>query len=111
MNDDCDEKRRGGVLADLLAVARCHLRELATAYLLLVCQMAREEAKKAGRRTVCTAALLALLCLGVTFLVYGISRLVDTWVEFEGGGYLITGGASALLSAMALFALLRKAGS
>ena len=85
-----------------------HLKELAVSYLLLAQEIARDGAKGAGRALVFAAALLAVFAVGAALLATGTSRLVQTWLAFEGGGSIVTGAFMVMVVAVLLSILLKK---
>ena len=97
-----------GVVAEIVASACCHLKELAAAYLVLAREMARDEGRVAARWVALTAVLLILFTVGTMLLGLGVSLVVRTYVRFEGGGYLITGAVMVVPVVLVLLLLLRK---
>ena len=52
--------------------------------------------------------LFFLLLLGTVFFAIGLSRLIDSWLEVQGIGYLITGTIFILALPMAFLAMTRR---
>ena len=109
MSKDRGEREHTGMMAETAARVLHHLKELAVSYLLLARETARDEAKGASRLVVLTAALVILFAVGATLLAIGTSHLVRTWVDFEGGGPIVTGGGIVVV-VLALLGLLLKRG-
>lgn len=113
MSEQPDEDCRNGTIPEIVASALVasafkHLKELATSYLLLIREVARDEANRAMRRAAFVIAMLVFLGVGATLLGIGISRLLQTYVEFTGGGYIITGGSLLVISGLALLLWMRS---
>jgi len=108
MSKERDERRQGETVGGTALSALHHLKELAVSYLLLAQEIARDEAKGAGRALVCVGALLAVFAVGAALLATGISSLIQTWLAFEGGGCIVTGAFMVMLAAVLLSILLKK---
>ena len=108
MSEQPDEDCRNGIVPEVVASAFKHLKELATSYLLLIREVARDEANRAMRRAAFVIAMLVFLGVGATLLGIGASRLLQTYIELTGGGYIIIGGSLLVMSALALLLWMRS---
>ena len=108
MSQQPEEDCRNGTVTEIVASALVasafkHLKELATSYLLLIREVARDETNRAMRRAVFVTAILVFLGVGAALLGIGLSRLLQTYLGLTGGGgHIITGGSLLVLSVLAL---------
>ena len=107
MTERSDNERRKGLADDILAVGH-QLAELARAWLLLIQEEVRQEAKTLGRRIALAAALLVLFLTGSILFAIGLGRILDVWIGVEGIGFVIIGAFLILLLPLNLLIMTRR---
>jgi len=107
MKEQRNSACQSGLLVDFLNIGQS-LTRLASTYIVLVREEVREEARAWGRRTALAAALLFMFVIGTILFAIGLSRIIDTWLETDGVGFVIVGAFLLMLLPIAVLAMTRR---